>query len=445
MQIVDHEQAQRLGIGAHQIGQQGQQLQLTRVLARQPMPVPLRVVGDAHQIVHEGRVGGVGVAGTLQRRIDAPTQVVRRQIGRGAQTQGCHHFARRPQRQGVTERVDLDPDHARTDVLAAAREFGAQARLATAGLAADAHDLALAGARAAQRVHQLRHLVAAADEAPGTRGRVGHRCAADVQAQREQRHGMGDALQGKAADRPRRQQARAQQVARLLGQQHLAGIGLRGHAAGQVDGHAVRAAAAPVAGLGRVRGHLAGVQPHAQRQAGAPLHGVESLLHARRRQAGLLGVLLQRQGYAEQGHDAVAQGAQHGAVVLLDDAHDALDGGLQPLHGLLRAELGNLPGGIDDVGKQDGRRLDFTPVARRRRGGSGQRLSARGAKAVGWAAGRMAMGAETAGHRSGAVRPQARRGCVQNRKQRRHVRMLTALDGSAPTLRGRFCHPSREG
>ena len=72
MQIVDYEQAQRLGIAAHQIGQQGQQLQLMRVLAPQPMPVPPRVVGHAHHLVHEGRVGGVG--GRVHAKLGAVPQ-----------------------------------------------------------------------------------------------------------------------------------------------------------------------------------------------------------------------------------------------------------------------------------------------------------------------------------------------------------------------------------
>ena len=395
VQVVHHQQAQAGGVGAHQLRDERQQAHLARIAKRRQASGRRRVVvGHAHQLVQQEGIDRAGLAGLGQRGVDAAARLGRRQVGRAVEAQRAEQLARRAQGQRVAQGVGLHAHHAHAGAFAALREFGAQARLAQAGVAADAHHLPLAGARATERMGELRQLIGPAQKTPASAGDRGHGGAGHVQPQREQRHRLQDALEVPGADRPRGQQAGAQQVARVVGQQHLAGVGLGGDATGQVNGHAVRAAAAPVAGFGRVAGDLAGVDADAQRQARAAVVTLRAghALHLHRRQAGLLGVLLERARHAEQRHDAVAQRAQHRAAVLLDHRHHALDGGLQLAHGLLGAQLGDLTRGIDDVGKQDGGGLDLAPG-----GGRGaERLAAGGAKAVGVAAVCPAMGAKTA-------------------------------------------------
>jgi hypothetical protein len=78
-----------------------------------------------------------------------------------------------------------------------------------------------------------------------------------------------------------------------------------------------------------------------------------------------------RPGHAEQSHDAITQRTHHGAAKALHRIAHPLHGGPQLLHGLLRIQAGDMLGGTDDVGKQDGGVLERTPLDFRRQWSQG--------------------------------------------------------------------------
>jgi hypothetical protein len=80
----------------------------------------------------------------------------------------------------------------------------------------------------------------------------------------------------------------------------------------------------------------------------------QGALHGQGGVAGSQGVILMRQGGAEQGHDAVTQHLVDGALEAVHSVHHGVQGRVQQLLGGFRVEIFNECGRVGDISKQHG-------------------------------------------------------------------------------------------
>jgi len=152
----------------------------------------------------------------------------------------------------------------------------------------------------------------------------------------------------------------------LGGEQGRAGIGELLHARDEVRGLAYRGVVHVQVGADGAHDDLARVQAHADADGDAvlPAHALgvlrDRLLHPERRVAGAHGVVLVRQGGAEQRHDAVAHDLVHGAFVAVDGFHHAFKHRIEELPGLLGVAVGEELHGALEVSEEDRNLLALT-------------------------------------------------------------------------------------
>jgi hypothetical protein len=237
-------------------------------------------------------------------------------------------------------------------------ELVIEARLADAGLADDAHDLAATGPGVVERLVKLLELRGAPDEPRQPPRRRGLEARADGGGADElvQLDRIGEALHRRGAERADLDMALGQRQ-RVGGEENRARIGELLHARGQVGGlphrrvvHAEVAADGAHDHVTRVQSHP---DPHGDALSPAHLLGValHRLLHPQCGVAGADRVILVGQGGAEQGHDAVAHDLVDRALVAMHRRHHELDHRLEHPPRLLGIAVGEQLQGALEVGE----------------------------------------------------------------------------------------------
>ena len=406
VQIVhDHQQPHLRPVNDQRLDQ-GQQTCLTQILSGLRLGVRSRF-RHTHEIEHQ-RVIAVLPAPSLHQCLpDARARPGRSRARRQPQVHLAQDVTHHLQGHRIAQGMGTHPGdtHALGD--GQLGQFGAQTAFAHAGFPLQAQHLPVALEGLLERLLEQLHLDLTPDEWAVGRGL---RTQPDLRAQAVERHRLRDTFQVPGPFRPQGEMTMAQQATRRFGQQDLPRLRQGRHAAGQVDGDAVRTSATTVVDVGGIGRHLTRVQPHANRQR-TRMPG-EMHLQGQRRVTGRFGMMLQYHGQAKKRHDPVAQRAQHGPAVPLDQPDHVLNRRPQLVHGLFRAERRDLQGGVGYVREQNGHGLDFAPV-----GGRGrrlddqclQRMAAARAKAIRYGAACPALGTESSAHTQSVARTGERR------------------------------------